>query len=291
MNRKIVVFSMLFGFSLLVLVSCKNKEPVIAKVGKTTITESMVEARLATTPPAYQNYANTPLGRRQFIDTLLRETVMIEAAKQAKVNKSKEYKDILADFAKQQKQQFDEYRDGLMLEMYLKQIQEEMIISDADAQAYYNANSAAYQSPISYTVRHILVTDRAEADKAYDALQKGESFEKVVQEYSQDKASVSNGGLIGPFRIGALVPEFEKAALSLKNGETSNIVETNYGYHIIRKVSQQNLPTISYEQAEPEIKGILARDKFERWFETKKEQFKVKVDYDLSSNASQGNKK
>jgi len=281
MYKKIVVFSVIFAFSFVFLSSCKDKEPIVAKIGKTKITQSMLESRLASAPPAYQSYASTSLGRRQFVDTIVRETVMIEAAKQAKVDKSKEYKEIYEDFKQQQQKQLEEYRDGLMLEMYLRQIQDEMTVEEADARAYYNTNAAAYQSPISYSVRHILVTDRSAADKAYDELQKGEPFEKVVQQYSQDSASVPSGGLIGPFRIGALVPEFEKVALNLKNGETSGIVETNYGYHIIRKVSQQNLSPISYEQAEEEIKGVLARDKFERWYELKKEQLKTVVDYNI----------
>jgi parvulin-like peptidyl-prolyl isomerase len=280
MSKKISVIIIFCSIAIFSFFACQSKDNVVIQVGKTKITKEMVRQRLESMPSSYQSYVNTPIGKKQFIDTLLRETIILEEAKKAKIDKSKEYKDNLADFKAQQEKQFKEYEDGLILEIYFRQLQNDLIVSDEDVKAYYNSHIELYEAPISYTVRHVLVTSRDEADKAYNAIQKDEDFVKVVKEYSQDQASIPNGGLVGPFRIGALVPEFEKVALSLKNGEISGIVETDYGYHIIQKISQQKLPQIPFEQAETEIKSILARDKFNSWYDQKKKDLKVKVNYE-----------
>jgi parvulin-like peptidyl-prolyl isomerase len=109
-------------------------------------------------------------------------------------------------------------------------------------------------------------------------------FERVVREYSQDPSSIQSDGLIGPFKKGELVPEFEKVTLELNIGQVSEIVETTYGYHIIYKVSQRTLPAMSFDEAVPEIRRILEREKFDRWFEDRKKELRVKVNYDIPLN-------
>ncbi|MDR2860463.1 MAG: peptidylprolyl isomerase [Elusimicrobiota bacterium] len=259
--------------------ACAKKDPIVARVGKAKITQSNIESRLMNT--AYQEYVDTPSGKKQFIDLIVRETIMIEAAKKSGINKEKSYKEAVDDFKQQQARQFEEYKDNLLVELYFRTIQNEITISDADIQAYYNVHKEDFDAPIAYTVRHIFTADRETAEKAYNEIQKNVPFEKVVSEYSQDAASVQNGGLIGPFKKGEVVPEFENVALALKQGEVSNIVETSYGYYIIYKVSQRYLPAMSFNDAVPEIRRILEREKFDRWFEAKKQELKVKVDYDV----------
>ncbi|MCL2390214.1 MAG: peptidylprolyl isomerase [Endomicrobia bacterium] len=277
--KKTLLFAavVLIGFS-----ACKRDGNIVAKVGGTKITEAALEEKLAATPPAYQSYVNTPSGRKQFIDSVVREAIVVEAAKQAGVEKRKEYSEALKEFKAEQQRQLEEYKSGLLIETYIKELHSSIMASDADIQKYYDANKEEFEKPVAYTVRHILVSSKEEAESAYARLQKGESFEKVAKEISQDRGSAQNGGLIGPFRKGELVPEFEKVALSLKNNEMSGIVETSYGYHIIFKVSEQILPAVSFESAAPEIRRIIEKERFEKWFEDKRKSLGVQVNYDLA---------
>lgn len=80
---------------------------------------------------------------------------------------------------------------------------------------------------------HILVKTEDEAKQILGQLKKGSSFAKLAQERSECP-SKKNGGDLGWFGRGKMVPEFEKAAFSLKRGETSDIVKTKFGYHLIR---------------------------------------------------------
>ncbi|MDR2192443.1 MAG: peptidylprolyl isomerase [Endomicrobium sp.] len=270
------------------IMACKDKAPVVAKVGSAEITQETVNQKLAAMPPAYQNFAATPLGKKQFVDSIVRETIMVESAKQAGIAKKPEYSEALKEFEESQKRQLEDYKNGLLIESYLREIQPTITAADADIEAYYKDNKESFDNPVEYTARHILTSDKAAAEAALDELQKGAKFDEVVKKYSQDGGSAENGGLIGPFKRGELVPEFEKVALELKDNEMSGVVETQYGYHIILKVSQKAIPAVSFEQAAPLIKRIVEKEKFDKWFESKKQSLGVSVNYDaLKDNVSQ----
>jgi parvulin-like peptidyl-prolyl isomerase len=276
------VFAAVFG-----LAACKeDKGAVIAKVGGTEITEKMLAEKVQNMLPEYQNFVNTPLGKKQFIDAIVRENIMIEAAKQAGVDKKPEYTQAIADFKREQERQSGEFRDGLLIETYIKEIHTGMIASEADMEQYYNDNKELFDAPVEYTVRHILLTNKVEAEIAFARLEKGEKFENVAKEISQDTGSAANGGLIGPVKRGDLVPEFEKAALALKNNEMSGIIETSYGYHIIFKVSEKKLPPVPFEQVKPEIKGTIEKERFEKWLEAARQRLGVTVDQSKAEAAN-----
>lgn len=88
-----------------------------------------------------------------------------------------------------------------------------------------------------FTIRasHILVSTEAEAHRVLEELKKGASFEELAKKYSKDTPSALRGGDLGEFQRGDFVEEFEKVAFGLKPGETSGIVKTALGYHIIKR--------------------------------------------------------
>jgi len=152
--------------------------------------------------------------------------------------------------------------------------------NDRDVQKYHDKNRKLFDNSIGYKVKHILIYDLQTAQKVYSKLQKGESFDKVAKEVSQDSVSASNGGLIGPFRIGDLCPEFEQAVLKLLNNEMSEIIETPYGYHIILKISEQKVSPISFDETKEKIKKRLIKERFDAWFAQKRKELAVKISYD-----------
>ena len=282
---KVCKLVLLLVCALFILDGCKEKGDVIAKVGNDSITTEDFSERLMSAPPAYQAYINTEPGKKQFIDLLVREKLILESAKQAGINNRTEYKDSLESFKAEQKKQLKDYEDGLMIEMYLKDVQENMITASEDEiNKYYEEHKEDFTNPTAVIAKHILVPTREEAEIAYDRINKGESFDKVAQEMSTDKVSAQRGGQIGPFRRGELVKEFEEVVFNLKNGEISDIVETPFGLHIITKVSEEKLQPIPEDIAKAEIKGIIEKTKFEKWFEDTKKKLNVSVDYSKLDN-------
>ncbi|MBR3627327.1 MAG: peptidylprolyl isomerase [Elusimicrobia bacterium] len=282
---KVCKFFALLICSLFILGGCKQKGDVVAKVGNDCITTEDFSERLMAAPPAYQAYINTEPGRKQFVDLLVREKLILESAKQAGINKREEYKNSIDGFKAEQKKQLKDYEDGLMIEMYLKDVQENMITASEDEiNKYYEEHKEDFTNPIAVVAKHILVPTREEAEIAFDRINKGEPFDKVAQEMSTDKVSAQRGGQIGPFRRGELVKEFEEVVFNLKKGEVSEIVETPFGLHIITKVSEEKLPPIPEDVAKAEIKNIIEKTKFEKWFEDTKKKLNVSIDYSKLDN-------
>lgn len=129
---------------------------------------------------------------------------------------------------------------------------------------------------------------KAKANEIYDRLKAGESFDNLVKAYSDDPSSASNGGMLPVFGTGAttrMIPEFEEAAFSLaKDGDFSRPVQSNYGFHIIKRV--ELTPLKSFEELKKELEGKVNRD--ERAGKTQNSYVeKLKKEYnfqDLSAN-------
>jgi parvulin-like peptidyl-prolyl isomerase len=122
--------------------------------------------------------------------------------------------------------------------------------------------------------RHILVETEAEAQEIYERLQDGEDFAAVAAEASKDTASGANGGDLGWFGRGAMVPEFEKVAFALEVGEISEPVQSEFGYHIIQVLGHQDVPlnASQYEQKK--------ETDFSNWLVTKRGQSEITT-YDI----------
>ncbi len=144
-------------------------------------------------------------------------------------------------------------------------------VSDADLHKAYDEQVAQkrFNSPEQRRASHILITAKASAPAAERAAAKSraeqvlaevkahpDQFAKLAEKYSQDPGSAKQGGDLGLFGRGAMVKPFEDAAFSLKAGETSGIVTSDFGYHIIRLTEIKAEHTKSFEEASAD----LARD-------------------------------
>jgi peptidyl-prolyl cis-trans isomerase C len=113
-------------------------------------------------------------------------------------------------------------------------------ITEEDIVSYYNDNSSDYMTPEIMRVSHILVQSPEDAEKILKKLEAGEDFEKLAKAKSVDPTA-QRGGDIGYFPRGQLMPKFEDACTNLDIGETSGVVNTKLGYHII-KLTDRRLP-------------------------------------------------
>jgi foldase protein PrsA len=130
----------------------------------------------------------------------------------------------------------DEVKSQLISEELYKKVTGDAKVSDKEIQDYYNSNKSIYVQKESRDVRHILVTKKALADRLYAQLKSGANFAKLAKKNSKDPGSAQNGGRLTITR-GQTVKEFDKTAFSLKKGQLSAPVHTQYGYHIIEALS------------------------------------------------------
>lgn len=154
-------------------------------------------------------------------------------------------------------------------------------ITDQDLQAYYDQHRDEYRLPEQVKVSHILiktplpgpggkVDDKAVEEarkKAEDVLKQvkaGGDFAKLAGQYSDDPGSAKNGGSLGWIGRGRTVPEFEKVSFSLPKGQTSELVKSSYGFHIIRVEDKQDAHVKLLAEVKSEIEGKVREQKSTR---------------------------
>ena len=154
-------------------------------------------------------------------------------------------------------------------------------VTDQDLQSYYDQHRDEYRVPEQVKVTHILikiplpapgakVDEKAVADaraKAEDVLKQvkgGGDFAKLAEKYSDDPGSAKSGGELGWIGRGRTVPEFEKAAFSLGKGETSDLVQSSYGFHIIRVEDKQTAHLKTLAEVKSEIEEKVKQEKATR---------------------------
>jgi foldase protein PrsA len=176
-----------------------------------------------------------------------------------------------------QDQAREEVRASLIAEAVYNKVTKKVNVSNKDIANYYDSHKSQYVQPESRDVRHILVTKKALAASLYAQLKGGANFAKLAKKYSKDPGSASNGGKL-TISKGQTVPQFDKTAFSLKKGELSKPIHTQYGYHIIQALSAvKPAKTTPLAQVSSSIKQQLEQQEknnvMTKWVADKKKQY------------------
>jgi len=154
-------------------------------------------------------------------------------------------------------------------------------VTDQDLQAYYDQHREEYRVPEQVKVSHILIKTplpapgakedekavadaRVKAEGVLKELKAGGDFAKLAEKYSDDPGSAKSGGDLGWIGRGRTVPEFEKAAFSLGKGQTSDLVKSSYGFHIIRVDDKQEAHVKTLAEVKTEIEEKVKQQKTAR---------------------------
>lgn len=149
----------------------------------------------------------------------------------------------------------------------------------------------AYQEDKTASVRHILLLTqgkndsekaeiRSQMEKILTRAQSGEDFSELAKEYSEDQGSKENGGLYEDFGRGRMVKPFEDAAFSVPVGEISDIVETTYGYHILKVVDRKK-ETRPFDDVRPELEEQIRQTKRNGFIQTHIEKLKEDISFQV----------
>jgi peptidyl-prolyl cis-trans isomerase C len=155
-----------------------------------------------------------------------------------------------------------------------KQIYENVAVSEEETKKYYDENQKLFVHPEQVRASHILIKVDAQADDEAKAkaraqiedikkkLESGEDFAALAEEHS-GCPSAAKGGDLGFFRRGQMVPPFEEAAFGLKPGELSDVVETRFGYHIIKVTDHKAEAPIEFEKVKDKLEQHLRQSKLQ----------------------------
>jgi peptidyl-prolyl cis-trans isomerase C len=140
-----------------------------------------------------------------------------------------------------------------------KSVENDSGITDAKLKAHYDANKSNYKEGETITASHILVKTEPEAEALLEELKGGKDFAELAKEKSTGP-SAPQGGDLGSFGRGRMVPDFEQAAFALKAGEVSQPVKTRFGWHVIKVTEHTEGKQQDFEQAKEEIRKTLVTE-------------------------------
>ena len=268
--------------SLALLFSCAKKgeqksSAYIAKAGSVTITQEDVKRELKGLPEQIQKMFEGPEGAERFVDELVKKEVLFQEAKNKGYENNSEYQQKVEDFKKL----------TLISILLEKEIEEKAKATDKDVKDYYEKHKADITTNNQIKASHILVKSEDEAKKILEQVKKGGDFAKIAKEKSIDTGSAGNGGDLGFFARGQMVPEFEKVAFSLKEGEVGGPAKTNFGYHIIKVTARKEGKVVEFDKVKDLLTQKVTAEKqkeaFDSYIEGLKKSYTVEKNRDAIS--------
>jgi peptidyl-prolyl cis-trans isomerase C len=253
----------------------KEKPAELAKLRDSVLT-SMIDRELllkaAQSSPSYKE-----ADIKKEVDTIVQEQGGREVVEPILKSYGTSWDDFMSDM-----------NDRLTIEKFVeKDLLANLTVSDEQLKSAFAANPNLYAEPETVTARHILIlvkpnASAAEQQKALDKIKAirdrasapGADFGKIAAETSDDTASKVDGGNLGTFQRGMMVPEFEKAAFDLKVGEISEPVKTQYGYHLIKVEQHQQSQPPSFDKAKEKVRYQVMAGMHDKAIQDKLEQLR-----------------
>ena len=178
-------------------------------------------------------------------------------------------------------------------ELIRHEIAPKVKLNDDAVKIFYNANKAQFMKPVLYRIRHILISTipspqksadetshkkalrmtrmineeaKAKVEKVLQKIKAGENFEQLAKEFSEDEVSKQKGGMLGDLHPGSTIPEIAESMVKLNEGETSNIISSSFGHHILKLDEIIPSVLIPFKDAQSDILNILMKRETKKLF-------------------------
>lgn len=240
------------------------KDPVVAKVGDVEIHQSELDLAIANLDP---QLAQLPDDQKK-VAALSASIDVKLLAKDAAAEKLDQTPDFQSHMAY--------LRDRELHNAYFKAHVADAV-KDDEVKARYDKEVAALPQEEEIKAAHILVASEDEAKDIIKQLDSGKDFAALAKEKSTD-SNKDDGGDLGWFGKGRMVPEFEEAAFGLEKGAyTKTPVKTQFGFHVIKLEDKRIAPPPAFEQVEPQVRQLVMRDKYVALIEKAKADQKIEI--------------
>lgn len=236
---------------------------ILAKVNGIAITEDDLNSEIAAMGPKGQEF-NNPQGREALLEQLINKKLFLaDAAKNLY-----EYDPVF-------KAELQKIKEDLLSNFAITKAIENIKVTDEEAKSFYEENKDTLLSGETVTASHILVDSKEKANEILNDINEGKiSFADAAKEYSSCPSS-QNGGSLGEFGRGQMVPEFDTAVFSMEVGEIRGPVKTQFGYHLIELNSKNEPHKVAFEEIAHQIKAKLLNDKQRTAYTSKINQLKI----------------
>jgi len=270
-------------FAVALIATSINAAEVLATVNENPIKKSDIDFILKKSGVTFDKLS--PQQQEKMINRLIERELLYNVAKKAGIEKDEEYKKALEDFKK-----------NLTVQVWMDKIYKRTLISDSEANKYYQDHKDEFKTPKKVHARHILVKTEDEAKKIINELKplKGEMLKKKFIELAKAKSigpSGKNGGDLGFFAKGQMVKPFEEASFNLKKGEiTTKPVKTQFGYHIIYVEDVKPEGVAKFEDVKNVIIAKMRQEQFSKTIkdtiENQKKSSKIQINFKVKDKNS-----
>ncbi|MGH4120225.1 peptidylprolyl isomerase [Clostridium sp.] len=227
---------------------------VLAIVNGSEITEKDMKRTLQRFPQETQEHYNTEEGKKQFLDQMINFELIYAHALDSDMKNDPDYIEQVKLIEK-----------DVLIQIGVKNIMSSVDTTEEEIKKYYEDNIEMFNSDETASAKHILVDDLEKMKEIKLEITNGMSFEEAAKKYSKCPSS-AQGGSLGSFSRGKMVPEFEEAAFKLKVGEISEPIKTQFGYHLIQL--DEKIPQGTKSLAESKdiiIKNLLNQKQNEKY--------------------------
>lgn len=237
---------------------------VLAKVGSIAIMESEVNEMIASLAKGGQNY-DTPQGRNAVLEQLIANKLFL-------IDAQKNLYEHNAEF----KAQLEKVKNDMLASFAVnKALADVKPATDEEIRKYYDDNAEKFIKGESVNASHILVDSEEKAKEILSSVTDGKiSFEDAARQNSTCP-SKENGGNLGEFTRGQMVPEFDEAVFSMSVGEVKGPVKTQFGYHLIKLISKNEAGKYDFDEIKGQLASTVNQEKYQAAFQSKVNQLKI----------------
>ncbi len=236
---------------------------ILASVAGNAIYDYEVEEMIAAYAQRGQNFDN-PQGREAVLEQLINKKLLLADAQKNLMEHNAEFKKELA-----------KVKEEMLANFCLQKAIESVKVTEDEVKAYFEENKAQFKKPESVAASHILVDTEEKANEILAKINAGEvSFEDAARNESSCPSS-QNGGALGEFTRGQMVPEFDEAVFSMAVGEVSSPVKTQFGFHIIKLTAKNEAAEMEFDAIKAQLEGMVLNEKRKKAYESKINQLKI----------------
>lgn len=220
-----------------------------AVVAGNEITDKDLNSIIARYPEDKRAYFENEQGKKQILEQTIAFELFNKFGEEIKLNETDEFKDAVKNLSKE-----------ILTQMTINKVLSEVTITDEDAKKFYDENKEKFAEQGTVSAKHILVETEEEAKNIKNEISEEKiSFEDAASKYSSCP-SKEQGGNLGSFARGMMVPEFEEAAFKAEIGEVTDGVKTQFGYHLILVEDKKEGSEKSFEEVKDMVINQLIQE-------------------------------
>lgn len=237
---------------------------VLAKVNGREITQADFDAFYHSLGQQVQSQFAGEQGKERLLDELIYQELFYSEAVDTKVEETEDFQ-----------REMVRMKDNLLKQYNIKTLIESVHVTDEEAESFYAENPQFFKSDEQVKASHILVDTVEEAQKIKGEIASGLTFADAAKQYSKCPSN-AQGGDLGFFQKGQMVPEFENVAFEMVLDAISEPVQTQFGFHLIQKTGHTEAAVQGYDVVKPQIMHQLLVQKQNKAYSEKVEALKAK---------------